>query len=975
MLGYRLTKKGSALATRASVIIVVFLIIAGVGNIGGYGAGSKSQGSGPTQVTADKNASSVGGSPSESPARLSSAPAILSASPAGASLASCNGPCTQNGIWAGWLFCGQTLNTWTDTFGVTHYFCDYNSNQANPSATFSGVQASWNLPNVVPTPAPSGSDQCTAGAPSGGYEYLYQWVGLGGDGDASSIASSPLVQAGISETVACTGSSLNVSFEPWFEAVSEDPTPNACPSNSASSSGTSTGSPDAIKAGMKVTVSVQVTQNDTVKQTFEVKYEIDVQAGNGTSAFTCNEKEQVHLVFLGNSIEMELEVPSGGLIAGSSGLSGGSTDPAWGCQSSSNGFSLTPAFSEMNVTNFQYEGGPPSPNSVFIPGFPSVTNNQMLDMNGCDPVTGSVTQIPSPLLGSYFTEDYGASRYMNSYGYPCYGTQCYSYTGYFPGTPVFLNAGQSTLVDYLLGTGYIPGFFGASPVPATTTNLALVISFVGSSEPYTTTTTAAGTNNCNDTFAPVPPQYLSQGGGFGPPDLSVMAKVCTPATPGYVTYGVGFQLWYAPSATQGGLGCSYSSCLELWDTGVLSGPSLRVYSSASATFVVCTPALTVTGTQTKCKATVTGSSPSSPTGTVSWSAGAKGTFSTAFCTLLSGSCTVSFTPTFTPAVPYSTVTISATYGGDANNAGSSGSSSLSVTTKQASSTSLKCTEASIGTNVTGTCVATVSENCALFLGNCMATPTGIVDMSSSAKGKFIPGYRDCFLKPEPFWLMPVSESCSEDFTLSPAPGIPFTITGHYLGDYLYNQSSDTVSLNAAPKPASYASVSCTPSSVVAMAGATCTVTVTGSSPTGNVTWSTTGIWDFSAGSCILSSGSCSVGYTPTVPASPVNITAIYWGDSNNGGSSGTFSLLVTSLTTTTTTSSTATGSSSKSQTVSSGSVTSPTGASTTGSATSIAPQPGGSSTTSVILSFVAGVLAASLVFALLIRRRTEAKKG
>ena len=915
----------------------------------------------------------------------------MGAATAGASPASCYGPCTQNGIWAGWLFCGQALDTWTDTFGVTHYFCDYNSNQPHPSVTFSGVQASWNIPDVLPTPAPSGSDQCTAAAPSGGYEYLYQWVGLGGDGDASSITTSPLVQAGISETVDCTGASPSVSFEPWFEAVSEDPTPNACPSDSADSSGTSTGTPGAIKAGMKVTVSVEITQNDTAKQTFEVKYEIDVRAGNGSSAFTCDEEEQVHLVFLGNSIEMELEVPAGGLIAGASGLSGGSADPAWGCQSSSNGFSLTPAFSEMNVTNFQYEGGPPTPNSVFTTGFPSVTNDQELDMNGCDPVTGSVTQIPSPLLGGYFTEDYGASRYMNSYGYSCYGTQCYSYTGYFPGTPVFLNAGQSTLVDYLLGTGFFQGF-GASPVPATTAGMALAVYFVGSSEPYSTTTTTAGTNNCNDTFAPVSPQYLSQGGGFGPPDLSVMAGVCTPTTPGYVTYGVGFQLWYAPSATQGGLGCSNSPCLELWDTGVLSGPSVRVYSSASATFVLCTPALTVTGTQTRCKATVTGSSPSSPTGTVSWSASAKGTFSTAFCTLSSNSCTVDFTPTFTPAAPYSTVTISATYGGDANNAGSSGSSSLSVTTKQASSTSLKCTEASVGTNVTGSCVATVTENCSLFLSNCFPAPTGIVDMSSSAKGKFIPGYHDCFLRPEPFWLMPTSESCSVDFTLSPAPGLPFTITGHYLGDYLYNQSSDTVSLSAAPKPATYASVSCTPSSVATMVGTTCTVTVIGSSPTGNVTWSTTGIWDFSAGSCVLSSGSCSVGYTPTVPASPVNITAIYWGDPNNGGSSGAFSLLVTSGSTTTTTSSTArstasttsatqstgstaAGSSSKSLTTSTGSVTSPTGVSTTGSATSIASQPGGSSTLSAILAFVAGVLVASLVFALLVRRRTGVKKG
>ncbi|MDG6910187.1 MAG: hypothetical protein JRN08_07435 [Nitrososphaerota archaeon] len=820
------------------------------------------------------------------------------------------------------------------------------------------------------------------GAPSGGYEYLYQWLGLGGDGDASTINTSPLVQAGISETVACTGSGLNVGFEPWFEAVSEDPTPEACPSNSADASGSSSGNVGSIKAGMKVTVSVEIPQNDTAKQTFEVKYEIKVQDSSGSPVFICDEDEKVNLVFLGNSIEMELEVPAGGLIAG------GSADPTSGCQSNPNGFSLTPAFSEMNVTGFQYEGGSPSPSNVFVPGYPNVTNNQELDMNGCDPVTGSVTQIPSPLLGSYFTEDYGASRYMNSYGYPCYGNQCYSYTGYFPGTSVTVNPGQSTPVDYLIGTGYVPGFFGASPVSATTADTALVIKFVGSSEIYTTTTTA-GTSNCNDTFAPVSPQYLIQGGGFGPPDLSVTAKVCTPVAPGYVTYGVDFQFWYAPSATQGGLGCSSSPCLELWDTGVLSNPSLQVFSSSSATLVSCSPVYVVTGTPATCKVAVTGTF---PTGTVTWSASANGKFSTALCTLSSGSCTVSFTPTFAPASPYSPVTILATYGGNSQNGGSSGSFSLSVTTKQASYTSVKCSEASVASNVTGSCVATVSENCSLFLGNCMSTPTGIVDWSSSAKGKFVPGYRDCFLKPEPFSLRSVSESCSVDFNLSPAPGLPFTITGSYLGDYLYNKSSDTVSLSATPKPASYASVSCAPSSVSLMAGTTCTVTVTGSSPTGNVTWSTTGIWDFSAGSCTLSSGSCSVGYTPTVPASPVNITAVYWGDSNNGGSSGIFSLLVTSGSTTITTSSTAsstisttsavkstvstaTRGGSKSSTTSSGSVASQTGASSTGNATSTSPQSGGPSIMSVVLSFVAGALVASLAFALLIWRRTVGKKG
>jgi hypothetical protein len=105
------------------------------------------------------------------------------------------------------------------------------------------------------------------------------------------------------------------------------------------------------------------------------------------------------------------------------------------------------------------------------------------------------------------------------------------------------------------------------------------------------------------------------------------------------------------------------------------------------------------------------------------------------------------------------------------------------------------------------------------------------------------------------------------------------------------------------------SVSCSPSPVAVGSPTTCTATATGivNTPTGTVTWSSGGAGAFSPASltCTLSSGACSVSYTPSSSTpSPVTITAIYGGDANNDGSTGTFSLAV-GLASTPSTSSTA----------------------------------------------------------------------
>lgn len=72
-----------------------------------------------------------------------------------------------------------------------------------------------------------------------------------------------------------------------------------------------------------------------------------------------------------------------------------------------------------------------------------------------------------------------------------------------------------------------------------------------------------------------------------------------------------------------------------------------------------------------------------------------------------------------------------------------------------------------------------------------------------------------------------------------------------------------------------------------------TVTVTGSSPTGRVTWSSSGSGKFSSRTCTLSKGSCSVTYTPTSTTSLVAISASYSGDKHNPPAVGTLALAVT----------------------------------------------------------------------------------
>ncbi len=108
--------------------------------------------------------------------------------------------------------------------------------------------------------------------------------------------------------------------------------------------------------------------------------------------------------------------------------------------------------------------------------------------------------------------------------------------------------------------------------------------------------------------------------------------------------------------------------------------------------------------------------------------------------------------------------------------------------------------------------------------------------------------------------------------------------------------STSLSLSVVAKATTAVSVSCSPSAVNVGRFTTCSATVTGSSPSGDVTFTTsssTGAFTPSTSTCTLSAGACSITYADASSSSIIaTITASYRGDSKNSPNSGSFSLSV-----------------------------------------------------------------------------------
>ncbi len=286
--------------------------------------------------------------------------------------------------------------------------------------------------------------------------------------------------------------------------------------------------------------------------------------------------------------------------------------------------------------------------------------------------------------------------------------------------------------------------------------------------------------------------------------------------------------------------------------------------------------------------------PTITTGTVTWSDGnLGGTFNPPSCTLSSGTCTVSYT---LPANYGGAITIGTSYNGDGTHSGSTGTSTLTATTIPSVTTTITSSTSS-GSQVQFT--ATLAD-----VSNPQITPTGTVTWSDGNIGGTF-DQSSCILS---------SGTCTVSYTPPANYGSNILITTGYTNDGSFSTSTGTFTLMAHALPNTSTTVIPSVATVNRGSQVQFTAKVDDASnlptiQTGTVTWSDGNIGGtFDQSSCTISSGTCTVLYTP--PASTTNlvtITATYGTNNEYSGSTGTSILTINSLPSTATTVTPATG--------------------------------------------------------------------
>ena len=279
----------------------------------------------------------------------------------------------------------------------------------------------------------------------------------------------------------------------------------------------------------------------------------------------------------------------------------------------------------------------------------------------------------------------------------------------------------------------------------------------------------------------------------------------------------------------------------------------------------------------------TTSLPTTPNGTVSWTSGsAGGTFNPASCTLASGTCSTSFTPSLNSPT---TATITATYTGDSTHSGSAGISALTVNVLHSTTTSIIQNPSTVSS---GGSIFVVKVN---DTSSSKTTPTGTVSWTDgNAAGSF--NATSCTLS---------SRACVFSYTPNAnAPNV-VTINATYSGDGTHMPSSGAFKLSTNELSGTTLTVTPNPATSASGNAVTFTATVADTShPSaaliGIVSWSDNGAGGtFSPNDCALSSNHCTLLYTShSNPSSMITITATYVGDSTHSGSSGTSSLSTSS---------------------------------------------------------------------------------
>src|SRR5437667_248914 len=342
------------------------------------------------------------------------------------------------------------------------------------------------------------------------------------------------------------------------------------------------------------------------------------------------------------------------------------------------------------------------------------------------------------------------------------------------------------------GSGSVSAMYGGDATHNTSTSSAATVTVTISSKDNTST--SVGNVSCNIVV------------GASSCTASVTATVADTTTPSSAPTGtVTFTL--TPGTTGGSLDsntCSLStvagvtSCSvtftgmtagsgsvtasyggDATDNGSTSAPATVTVTVAgkddTSTSVACSPSSIGPGATSTCMVTVTDTATASntPTGSVDLisSNTSVGTVE-ASCTLTAGSCSATFT-----AVSGGTAILTGNYGGDASHNPSSGTSNtitVTVPTKDDTSTSVACTRSSISVGSTSSCSVTVADTTAPE-----NTATGSVSLVSSDNSV---GTVDasCTL---------TSGSCTVTFT-GVAAGTA-TVTATYRGDSTHNGSIGT----------------------------------------------------------------------------------------------------------------------------------------------------------------------------------------
>ncbi len=197
-------------------------------------------------------------------------------------------------------------------------------------------------------------------------------------------------------------------------------------------------------------------------------------------------------------------------------------------------------------------------------------------------------------------------------------------------------------------------------------------------------------------------------------------------------------------------------------------------SRATTTTLTCAPELLPVDASTRCTVDVSPASSEStatPTGSVDFSSDGTGSFSSASCTLSSGSCEVTYTPI---EIGSGTHDLTASYRGDSTFDPSDNAIAIEVDPRN-TATSIDCSPTEVQVGDTTTCTATVTDTDS----GTPSSPTGTVTFQSSdSTGTY--DQNPCTLSPVPG--RGDSSSCSVTYTPSAEGSQTVDISASYSGD-------------------------------------------------------------------------------------------------------------------------------------------------------------------------------------------------